>query len=330
MRLGRWIAAVGGCVLVAGGCSVQGTPESTPTDSASSAAPDRSALPAAERAAFWVDYTKRVDLAFFHGMTEPYDVRAGRKVLSGPRLAGYDFTVAYAEASGEDETPPSPRYTGLQVYSRPFTNYPKWVLAASRRTDHADGLRRIGKWNMHLFTRASAKAEWLEQEQAILASGDVPTPLEGDAAVAGAGADRRASGAAKKLVRLWEDGRRSPDLEISPKLHTVVDALTDLASNSAGDAWLTFERWPELPTRSVRATGTTLSMLAFRVTLHQQATAGTYLYWTGTMADLLGSGHSSSLSRDFVVTVLLSLPDGKGASDQVIGLGVDALLDKAS
>src|SRR6266545_742990 len=244
MRLGQWIAAVGGCVLVAGGCSVQGTSESTPSDSASSAAPDRSALPVAEREAFWVDYTQRVDLALFHGMTEPYDVRAGRKVMSGPRLAGYDFTVAYAKASDEDETPTSPRYTGLHVYSQPFTDYPKWVLAASRRTDHADGLRRIGKWNMHLFTRASAKAEWLEQEQAILASGDVPAPLSADDAVAGADADRRASRAAKQLVRLWEDGKRSPELEVSPKLDRVVDALTDLPSNSAGDAWLTFERRP--------------------------------------------------------------------------------------
>jgi len=331
----RWLAAVAGCALVAAGCSVQGTPQTQPSDPASkAAAPDLSAVPVAAQEAFWRDFTQRADLAYFHGMRKPYDVHAGREVMAGPRLAGYEFAVAYAKATNDTDFSPSPRYEGLRLYSEPFTGYPKWVLGASRRTDHVDDLRKVGlsRWNMHLFTRQSPQAEWLEQEQALLASDDVPAPLDGAAAAdgtgAGAAADRRAGKAAKQLVALWEDGR-SPSLVISAKLRKIVDGVSDLADESAGDAWLTFERWPHLPTRSVRATGTTLSMLVFRATLHQQARPGTYLYWTGPLADLFGSGQSSSLSRDFAVTVLLSLRDRTSSSgkDEVLGVGFDPLLE---
>jgi len=285
-------------------------------------------VPVAERSAFWRDYTQRVDVAYFHGLTGPYDVRAGRKVLTGPRLAAYEFTVAYAKASDEKETPPSPRYVGLQLYSEAFTSYPKWVLAAGRRTDHGDDLGRLGRWTMHLFTRESAGAPWLEEGQVVVASADdVPEPLDSGDARARASAGRRTDQAAKQLVRLWEDDRTPRDLKVSPKLQPLVNSLSRLDDESAGIAGLTMERWPHLPTRLVRATGTTLSMVTFRATLHQQAHAGSYLYWRGTEADLFGSGQSSSLSRDYLVTVMLSLPDDTKAPDRLIGLGFDPLLE---
>jgi hypothetical protein len=327
MRVGQWLAAVGGCVLVAGGCSVHGTAESGPSQSPSTVAPDMSAVPVAERAAFWRDFTQRVDLAYFHGMTSPYDDRAGRKVFTGPRLAAYEFLVAYAKASSVSETPPSPRYVGLQIYSEAFPGYPKWVFAAGRRTDHGDDLGGVDR-TLHLFTRTAAGAPWLEQQQVMIGDpDDVPEPLSSGDVRAGPDAGRRTDKAAKQLVGLWEDDRSTPGLKISPKLRKSVKSLSRLDDGAAGVAWLTFDRWPKLPTRSLRATGTTLSMVSFRATLHQQADAGTYLLWRGVEADLFGSGHSSSLSRDYLVTLLLSLPDDASAPDRLVGFNYYPVLD---